>query len=193
MRIILVMVDITNHEDALKELSKTSLVNEVVLILCWSAQEAARYLELYKNLEHAGSAAIKARPPASYSERVVEFATVPKGLTKVDAITLVSGFGTLRNAVNADPEAMVGIPGWGQRKVQKWTSAVEEPFLSIKAAKKISSVPSAGITENERELIRQAEMERNANQDMPDSRFTSHKSDSQKEGNEQSSETSQMV
>ena len=46
LRVLLVMVDIGNHEDSLKELSKTSLVNGVTVILCWSAQEAARYLEL---------------------------------------------------------------------------------------------------------------------------------------------------
>ena len=43
------MVDITNHEEALKELSKTSMINNLTLILCWSAQEAAGYLELFKS------------------------------------------------------------------------------------------------------------------------------------------------
>jgi hypothetical protein len=43
------MVDIGNHEDSLKELSKTSLINNATVILCWSAAEAARYLELYKS------------------------------------------------------------------------------------------------------------------------------------------------
>lgn len=143
LRIVLTMVDITNHEDCLKELSKTSLVNGVTLILCWSAQEAARYLELYKSLEHAGPAAIRGRPSASYSERVVEFVTVPKGINKVDAVTLVSGFGTLRNAVNAGPEAMVGIPGWGQRKVRRWMDAVEEPFSPTKTPRQLAQSSDA--------------------------------------------------
>ena len=143
LRIVLTMVDITNHEDCLKELSKTSLVNGVTLMLCWSAQEAARYLELYKSLEHAGPAAIKGRPPASYSERVVEFVTVPRGVNKVDAVTLVSGFGTLRNAVNADPEAIVGIPGWGQRKVRRWMDAVEEPFSANKTPRQLAQSSDA--------------------------------------------------
>ncbi|KAJ2901800.1 uncharacterized protein MKZ38_001381 [Zalerion maritima] len=135
LRVVLTMVDITNHEDSLRELSKTSLVNGVTLVLCWSAQEAARYLELYKSLEHTGPAAIRGRPPTTYSEHVVEFVTAPRGINKVDAITLVSGFGTLRNAVNADPDHVVGIPGWGQRKIRKWSGAVEEPFRPRKSTK----------------------------------------------------------
>ena len=47
------MVDIETHEESLKELSKTSLINNVTVILCWSALEAGRYLELYKTYEHA--------------------------------------------------------------------------------------------------------------------------------------------
>ncbi len=53
LRVLLTMVDIQNHEESLKELSKTSLVNNLTLILCWSALEAGRYLELFKSYEHA--------------------------------------------------------------------------------------------------------------------------------------------
>lgn len=49
LRILLVLVDIDNHESPLKELSKTSLINNVTIILCWSSAEGGRYLELYKN------------------------------------------------------------------------------------------------------------------------------------------------
>ncbi|KAL8975847.1 MAG: hypothetical protein Q9205_008037, partial [Flavoplaca limonia] len=40
LRVLLTMVDIQNHEESLKELSKTSMVNNLTLILAWSAQEA---------------------------------------------------------------------------------------------------------------------------------------------------------
>ncbi|KAI5861393.1 restriction endonuclease type II-like protein [Durotheca rogersii] len=136
LRVLLTMVDIPNHEDSLRELSKTSLVNNVTLILCWSAAEAARYLELYKSYEHANFNAIKGQQATSYAEKLVEFVTVPKGINKADAISLVSAFGSLKNAVNGDPEQVAIISGWGEKKVKKWCSVVEEPFRAQNAAKR---------------------------------------------------------
>ncbi|KAI0894611.1 restriction endonuclease type II-like protein [Annulohypoxylon nitens] len=136
LRILLTMVDIPNHEDSLRELSKTSLINNVTIILCWSAAEAARYLELYKSYEHANFSAIKGQQATSYAERLVEFVTIPRGINKADAISLVSAFGSLRNAINADPEQVAVIGGWGEKKVKKWCSVVEEPFRVQHAAKR---------------------------------------------------------
>jgi DNA excision repair protein ERCC-1 len=136
LRIVLTMVDIPNHEDSLRELSKTSLVNNVTVILCWSAAEAARYLELYKSYEnHAGGfAAIRGQQATGYAERLVEFVTVPRAVNKADAVALVGTFGSLRNAINADPETIGVVGGWGEKKVKAWRRAVEEPFRVRKAA-----------------------------------------------------------
>ncbi|KAJ8116229.1 hypothetical protein OPT61_g2306 [Boeremia exigua] len=79
------MVDVENHEDSLRELSKTSLVNNVTIMLCWSAQEAGRYLELFKTFEHAAPTSIRAKQSSTYSENMVEFITVPRGINKTDA------------------------------------------------------------------------------------------------------------
>ncbi|KAK4453934.1 restriction endonuclease type II-like protein [Podospora aff. communis PSN243] len=136
LRILLTMVDIPNHEDSLRELSKTSLVNNVTVILCWSAAEAARYLELYKSYEHAGFAAIQGHQATGYAEKLVEFVTVPRAVNKADAVALVGTFGSLRSAVNAEPEQVATVGGWGERKVKAWCRAVEEPFRVKKAARR---------------------------------------------------------
>lgn len=136
LRILLTMVDIPNHEDSLRELSKTSVVNNVTVILCWSAVEAARYLELYKSYEHASFAAIRGQQATGYAEKLVEFVTVPRSINKADAVALVSTFGSLRHAVNADPEQVSVVGGWGERKVKAWCKAVEQPFRVKKAAKR---------------------------------------------------------
>lgn len=136
LRILLVMVDIGNHEDSLKELSKTSLVNNVTVILCWSAAEAARYLELYKSYEHASPNAIKGTESKGYAEKMVDFVTVPRSINKTDAVALVSAFGSVRAAVNARPEEIAVVGGWGEKKVRRWCSVVDEPFRARKAAKR---------------------------------------------------------
>lgn len=136
LRVLLVMVDIGNHEDSLRELSKTSMVNSVTVILCWSAAEAARYLELYKSYEHANANAIRGTESRSYSEKMVDFVTVPRSINKTDAVSLVSAFGSVRAAVNARPEEIVVVGGWGEKKVRRWCSVVDEPFRARKAARR---------------------------------------------------------
>ncbi|KAL9625819.1 MAG: hypothetical protein Q9160_000139 [Pyrenula sp. 1 TL-2023] len=135
LRILLTMVDIDNHEQALKELSKTSMVNNLTVILCWSAQEAGRYLELYKSFENASPQSIRAHQASSYKESVTEFITTPRNINKTDAASLLSNFGTLRAAVNAHPEELALVPGWGEKKVKAWCSTVRENFRVRKAAK----------------------------------------------------------
>ncbi|TVY81865.1 Mating-type switching protein swi10 [Lachnellula suecica] len=136
LRVALTMVDIGNHEESVKELSKTSLVNNVTVILCWSAAEAARYLELYKSYEHANAGAIRGTESKGYAEKMVEFVTVPRSINKTDAVSLVSAFGSVRAAVNARPEEIAIVGGWGEKKVRKWCSVVDEPFRARKAAKR---------------------------------------------------------
>jgi DNA excision repair protein ERCC-1 len=141
LRIVLVMVDIPNHEDPLKELSKTSIINNLTLFLCWSAPEAAHYLELFKSSEYAQPTAIRAQQAQSYKESLVEFVTTPRTINKSDAASLISTFGSLQNAVNAQPEVLSAVPGWGEKKVQQWCSAVREDFR-VETTKKAASTGS---------------------------------------------------
>jgi DNA excision repair protein ERCC-1 len=136
LRVLLTMVDIENHEDPLKELAKTGLVNNLTLILCWSAAEAGRYLSLFKSFEHAPPTSIRAQQARSYSEQLVEFVTVPKSINKTDVISLVGNFGSLRAAINAQPEEIALIGGWGDKKVANWCSSVREGFRPKKARKR---------------------------------------------------------
>ncbi|PWY93802.1 mating-type switching protein Swi10 [Aspergillus sclerotioniger CBS 115572] len=135
LRIILVIVDIPNHEDSLKELSKTSIVNNMTLILCWSAPEAAHYLELFKSSENSQPTAIRTQQAQSYKESLVEFVTTPRSINKSDAASLISTFGSLQNAINAQPEQISAVPGWGEKKVRQWSTTVREGFR-VESAKR---------------------------------------------------------
>ncbi|CEL02508.1 Putative DNA repair endonuclease (Eurofung) [Aspergillus calidoustus] len=136
LRILLIIVDIPNHEESLKELSKTSIINNLTLILCWSAPEAAHYLELFKSCEHSQPTAIRTQQAQSYKDSLVEFVTVPRSINKSDAASLISTFGSLQNAVNAQPEQISAVPGWGEKKVKQWCNAVREDFRVEKAKKR---------------------------------------------------------
>jgi DNA excision repair protein ERCC-1 len=136
LRVLLTLVDIGNHEDSLKELSKTSLINNVTVILCWSSAEAARYLELYKSYEHANPTAIRSHQSTTYADKLVDFITVPRSINKTDAVSIVSAFGSVRAAVNARPEEIAVVSGWGEKKVKRWCDVVQEPFRVRKAARR---------------------------------------------------------
>jgi DNA excision repair protein ERCC-1 len=136
LRILLIIVDIPNHEESLKELSKTSIINNLTLILCWSAPEAAHYLELFKSCEHSQPTAIRTQQAQSYKDSLVEFVTAPRSINKSDAASLISTFGSLQNAVNAQPEQISAVPGWGEKKVKQWCNAVREDFRVEKAKKR---------------------------------------------------------
>lgn len=140
LRVLLCMIDINNHEEALKELSKTSMINNLTLVLAWSAQEAGRYLELFKSYEHASPASIRARQAETYRDSLTEFVTTPRNINKTDAASLISNFGSLRAAVNAQPEELALIPGWGEKKVKSWSATVREPFRVKRSVKATSTL-----------------------------------------------------
>ncbi|RDW59358.1 DNA repair protein RAD10 [Aspergillus mulundensis] len=133
LRVLLIIVDIPNHEDPLKELSKSSIINNLTLVLCWSAPEAAHYLELFKSCEHSQPTAIRTQQAQSYKDSLVEFVTAPRSINKSDAASLISTFGSLQNAINAQPEQISAVPGWGEKKVKAWCNAVGEDFRVEKA------------------------------------------------------------
>ncbi|KAL8676302.1 MAG: hypothetical protein Q9186_007168 [Xanthomendoza sp. 1 TL-2023] len=165
LRVLLTMVDIQNHEEPLKELSKTSMVNNLTLILCWSAQEAGRYLELFKSYEHASPTSIKAHQSTTYRDKLVEFVTTPRSINTTDATSLISAFGSIRAAINAQPEEIGMIPGWGEKKVQRWCQTVDEPFRVRKAAKRgvgSARVESSINLPRQDSLFEEAEGETNA-------------------------------
>ncbi|RPB13309.1 DNA repair protein rad10, partial [Morchella conica CCBAS932] len=128
LRLLLVLVDIDTHADPLRELTRTCLLHNLTLLLSWSAPEAGRYLETYKMYEHASPAAIMERASDDPATRVVEVLTQVRSVNRTDAVALVSNFGTVRGAVNAQGEEVVMVQGWGQRKVERWEKAVGAPF-----------------------------------------------------------------
>lgn len=140
LRVLLTMVDIENHETALQELSKTSMINNFTIILAWSAQEAGRYLELFKSFEHASPSAIRARQAESWQESLTEFVTTLRNINKTDAASLVANFGSLRAAVNAEPEELSLIPGWGEKKIKSWHTTLREPFRVKRSMKSTAQI-----------------------------------------------------
>lgn len=125
LRVLLCLVDIESHQKALVELSKTSVVNDLTLICAWSPGEAARYLESYKSLQNAPHSLIKApQISPSFMDSVVTAVTSVRSVSKSDAYSLISTFGSIRSAFEASHEQLVQVPRWGDVKAKYWEDAV---------------------------------------------------------------------
>ena len=89
-----------------------------------------------KSYEHANASAIRGTESKKYADKMVDFMTVPRSINKTDAVALVSAFGSVGAAVNARPEEVAIVGGWGEKKVRRWCSVVDEPFRARKAQKR---------------------------------------------------------
>ncbi|KAH9169802.1 restriction endonuclease type II-like protein [Lactarius sanguifluus] len=128
LRILLLMCDISEHQDPIRELTKVCLHNNITVIVVWSADEAGQYLTAYKQSEH--------RPPTMIRERVdktpdallrTALTSIPR-VNKTDVETLRTSFGSFAKIAQADAEQLARLPGFGPKKVSRLKDAFERPF-----------------------------------------------------------------
>ncbi|XP_075910585.1 DNA excision repair protein ERCC-1 isoform X3 [Petromyzon marinus] len=136
LRVLLVQVDVKDPHHALKELAKMCILAECTLILAWSPEEVARYLETYKAYENKPADLLKERVEQDYLSRMTDCLTTIKSVNKTDVITLLNTFGSLANIMEASKEDLSLCPGLGPRKARSLSSVFHEPFLKAKKPKK---------------------------------------------------------
>ena len=136
LRILLVSVDIDNHQDSIRELTKTAVVHDITIMLAWSHEEAGRYLETYKAFEHKSPDIIRERSVDDYMAKLTECLTQVRSVNKTDVLTLMSTFGSFERIINAPTEALALCPGFGEQKVRRLQQAFTQPFVVNTKGKK---------------------------------------------------------
>ncbi|PWN18168.1 DNA repair protein rad10, partial [Microstroma glucosiphilum] len=116
-------VDASSSEPAIRELTKISIVNNLTLLLAWTPQEAAQWLEKYKMCEFKGAELIRGRPKETQRERMSDVLTQPTGVNKADATALMAKFGSIRNISQATADDLSDIPGMGEIKIKRLREA----------------------------------------------------------------------
>ncbi|XP_069811769.1 DNA excision repair protein ERCC-1 isoform X2 [Dendropsophus ebraccatus] len=129
LRVLLVLVDVKDPHCTLKELAKICILSDCTLILSWSPEEAARYLETYKCYEQKPADALKERTEGDFMSRITDCLTTVKSVNKTDSGTLLTTFGTLADLANASREDLSLCPGLGPQKAKRLFDALHEPFL----------------------------------------------------------------
>ncbi|KAF9402953.1 Excision repair cross-complementation group 1 [Mortierella sp. AD011] len=128
LRVLLVLVDVDTHQQAIRELTRVAIVNDLTIVCAWSNEEAARYIETYKAYENKAPDAIKERVDNDYLSKLTDCLTQIQSINKTDVVTLSSTFGSFRNIMNASVDELGILPGFGERKVRRLLEAFDQPF-----------------------------------------------------------------
>lgn len=135
LRILLVLVDDDDNQKVLMALSILAVHHSMTLILAWTEEEAARYLETFKALDGKDASSIqKNKETGNFADQVTDYLTTCKGINKTDAASVLTQFGSVRAAMAATPDELGLIGGLGEVKVKRLYDAFHKPFSS-KAAR----------------------------------------------------------
>lgn len=129
LRILLVQVDTKNPHDFLKDLARICILADCTLILTWSFEETARYLETYKMYENKPADMLKEKVEQDYISKVTDCLTTVKSVNRTDCITLISTFKTLADIVESPSDQISLCPGLGPHKARRLQATFQEPFL----------------------------------------------------------------
>ncbi|KAM9514332.1 DNA excision repair protein ERCC-1 isoform 2-T2 [Guaruba guarouba] len=128
LRVLLLQVDV-DPQRALKDLAKICVLSDCTLLLAWSPEEAARYLETYKAFEQKPPDLLQERRERSFVPRMSDCLTSIRAVNRTDALSLLSTFGSLAALVAASKEDLSLCPGVGPQKAKRLFDVLHEPFL----------------------------------------------------------------
>ena len=139
LRILLVLVDVQDNAQVLRDLQHRAIVQKWTLVLAWTAEEAGRYLETFQamhNTHHHTSLIQKPKSANQFGDQVTHVLTACPALNKTDAANLLGHFGSMQALfAKATPEELALVPGLGQVKVARLYEALCKPFTNRKRKK----------------------------------------------------------
>jgi DNA excision repair protein ERCC-1 len=135
LRVLLVLVDTEDNANILLFLNKLAITSNMTLILAWSEEEAARYLETFKAFDGKDASIIQKKEQTHFVDQVADVLGTAK-INKTDSAQLLSQFSNLRSLMEASMDEMGLVAGMGEVKVRRLYDAFHKPFSSKAAAKR---------------------------------------------------------
>lgn len=99
------------------------------VVLSWSEEEAARYLETFKLFEHRSADSIREKQSQNAIQRATHILTSLRKVNKTDALSLITSFQSIREIISADKEDLELCAGFGTAKIKDFLSATNDPFF----------------------------------------------------------------
>ncbi|KAK7692725.1 hypothetical protein QCA50_004358 [Cerrena zonata] len=128
LRVLLIMCDVNEHQESIRELTKICLHNNITVMVAWTAEEAGFYLSTYKLYENKPPDLIKERVDKDYNSMLRTSLTSISKVNKTDVETLKTTFGSIADISKASADQLQNLPGFGQVKVKRIKDAFEKPF-----------------------------------------------------------------
>jgi len=132
LTVLLVLIDHMEFEAYLKELAKACILASVTLMCAWSFEEAGRIIDMYKMYEFTQDDMISGRQEGTETKSrfnsVVEALSSAKTVSKTDAVSLISLFGSLAKINTVSKEELSICPGMGPLKASKLRGVLDRPF-----------------------------------------------------------------
>lgn len=128
LRVLLLYVDGPDHVRAIRELTRASVVLEFCVLLAWSNEEAARYIETFKAYELRSADALRTRTGERPYDKLAHALTRIRPLNKTDVSTLATVFTTPTEILCATPEDLQQCPGFGDLKIARFLSCLSAPL-----------------------------------------------------------------
>ncbi|WWC98153.1 hypothetical protein V866_005044 [Kwoniella sp. B9012] len=129
LRIILVLCDVAEHQQSLRELNKIAIINEYTVFVAWSNEEIAQYLTCFKSFEHKSADSLKERVQQTYHDQLQHVLTSGRKVNKTDADNLAAQFGSFANISRQPSKILSNVKGLGATKVTSLVDAFNKPFL----------------------------------------------------------------
>ncbi|KZT28939.1 DNA repair protein rad10 [Neolentinus lepideus HHB14362 ss-1] len=128
LRILLIMCDVSEHQEPIRELTKMCLINNITIIVAWTPEEAGTYLSTYKQFEHRPPDLIKERVDKDYLSLLRTALTSISKVNKTDVETLRTSIGSFADIARTPSAQLQTLPGFGQVKVRRMKDAFDKPF-----------------------------------------------------------------
>jgi ERCC4-type nuclease len=139
----------------------------MTIILAWSEEEAARYLETFKAFEGKDATLIQKREQTNFVDQITDVLTSVKSVNKTDAAQLLGHFGSLKGVIAASIDQLGLMPGLGPKKVRRLYDTFHKPFSSVAARrrKEESAENENRVAEEQKESVtvaRESDMDHGA-------------------------------
>lgn len=128
LRILMIQCDVEQPDSAIKELTKLALVKDLTVMVGWSNEELARYLELYKKYENKSPDLIRERINDDFLSHYSAALRSIRGVNKTDVHTLATHIGAFSALANVSSEQLDRCAGFGEIKIANIIDAFRQPF-----------------------------------------------------------------
>ncbi|WWD21189.1 hypothetical protein CI109_105673 [Kwoniella shandongensis] len=154
LRIVLVLCDVGEHQQSLRELTKIAIINEFTVFVAWSNEEVAQYLTCFKAFEHKSADTLKERVQQTYHDQLQHVLTSGRKVNKTDADNLAAQFGSFAHISKQSAKVLSNVKGLGATKVTSLIDAFNKPFLvgGLRRDEKAKGTPAV-ISEKERRAV----------------------------------------